>query len=169
LSSQPKTVILKEMIKKIALIPTVFLGLICLYLCLPSPIQAAKKRPHRGWKQPKTATKTTTRTTTTSSTRGTKASVRFRPDRRGIYLNLSWNNDNFAAITYMLTYTTNGLAQGAGGSVIASTAGQQRELLFATCSAGVCRWHTNIKNARLVIETKLKSGVTIRKPFRLKV
>lgn len=120
---------------------------------------AAKKRWRRGRRG------TTVRRT---YTRGVKARVRFRPDRRGLLINFS-GFGNVVSVTYTLTYTTNGIPQGAGGTATPATAGEQRELLFGTCSGGVCRYHTNIQNARLVIDSKLKSGLIIRKPYRIKV
>lgn len=120
---------------------------------------AAKMRLQRGGKE------TSVRRT---YTRGVKASVRFKPDRRGLLINFS-GFGNAVSATYTLTYTANGIPQGATGTAIPATAGEQRELLFGTCSAGVCRYHSNIKNAHLVIESKLNSGLIIRKPYRIKV
>lgn len=134
-------------------------GLIFLW---PSHVWAAKRRPPRGSK-----TGTPVRRTY-SRTRGVKASVRFRPDRRGLLINFA-EFGNVISVTYALTYTTNGIPQGVKGTVRPETAGEQRDLLFGTCSGGVCRYHTNITNARLVIDSKLKSGLTIRKPYRIKV
>ena len=133
--------------------------LITFFLCL-KPILAAKKRPSRssGDGAP----------VRSYYTRGVRTAVRFRPDRRGLLINFS-SFDQVASATYSLTYTANGVPQGVSGTVTAATGGEQRELLFGTCSGGVCRYHTNITNARLVIESKLKSGSIIRKPYRIKV
>jgi hypothetical protein len=97
-------------------------------------------------------------------TRGVRASIRFRPDRLGLLVNFS-GFSNIAS----LTYTANGIPQGVSGTVTAATAGEQREILFGTCSGGICRYHTNITNARLIIDSKLYSGTIIRKPYRIKV
>lgn len=137
------------------------LSLISLFLCFPS--LAAKQRPPRGWKS---TSQTPARTYT--RTRGVKTSVRFRSDRRGLLINFG-EFGNVVSVTYTLTYTSDGVAQGAMGTVAPESAGQQREVLFGTCSAGVCRYHTNIQNARLVIDSKLSSGLTVRKPYRIKV
>ena len=145
--------------KKIFLISLI----ISLFFILPANVRAAKRRPPRGGKP---QVKTTTRTY--SSSRGVKASVRFRPDRRGLLVNFS-GFDNITSVTYALTYTADGIPQGIRGTVTAETAGEQRELLFGTCSHGVCRYHTNITNARLVIDSKLSSGIIIRKPYRIKI
>lgn len=120
---------------------------------------AAKKRLRRG-RQGTTVRKT--------YTRGVGASVRFRPDRHGLLINFS-GFGNVASVTYTLTYTANGIPQGAGGTATPETAGEQRELLFGTCSGGVCHYHTNITNARLVVDSKLSSGLIIRKPYRIRV
>jgi hypothetical protein len=121
---------------------------------------AARKRPPR-----KSGSGAPVRT---YYTRGVRASVRFRSDRRGLLINFSGFN-NIASVTYSLTYTANGIPQGVSGTITAETAGEQRELLFGTCSGGVCRYHTNITNAKLLIDSKLYSGTTIRKPYRIKV
>jgi hypothetical protein len=73
------------------------------------------------------------------------------------------------SVTYTLTYQAGGIPHGARGTARPATAGQRRELLFGTCSAGVCRYHTHITNARLIIDSRLKSGLIIRKPYRIKV
>ncbi|HUW21620.1 MAG TPA: hypothetical protein VMW41_03025 [Candidatus Bathyarchaeia archaeon] len=123
---------------------------------------AAKARPSRG-------TKTTATTTTNySRSRGVKSSVKLRPDRLGVLINFGDFGDA-VSVTYTLTYTSNGISQGAMGTATQETAGQQRELLFGTCSGSYCRWHGNIQNARLTIDSKLKSGIVIRKPYRIKI
>ena len=134
-----------------------------LFFLWPSGVEAAKHRPPRG------STRTTAPARRTSSgTRGVKAQVRFRADHRALLINFS-NFNNALSATYSLTYTSNGKTQGVRGTVLAETAGEQRELLFGTSSHGVCRYHTNISNARLIIDSKLSSGLIIRKPYRLRV
>lgn len=100
---------------------------------------------------------------------GVSSSVRFRSDRRAVLINLA-NLNKAISITYSLTYTANGIAHGAQGTV--SPAGETsttRELLFGTCSKNVCTYHYNITNARLEIKSKLKNGIITIKPYRLKV
>jgi hypothetical protein len=123
---------------------------------------AAKQRPPRGTKRDTPVKRTA------STSRGVKTSVRFRSDRRGLIVSFG-NFGSAVSVTYSLTYNSNGIPQGVRGTVTPTTAGGQRELLFGTCSHGVCRYHTNITNARLVIDSKLDSGLTIRKPYRIKV
>lgn len=122
---------------------------------------AAKTRPPRG--------STSGTTVTRTYSRGINASISFRPDRLGLIINFSGFTSNIESVTYTLTYNANGIPQGAMGTVTPETASEQREVLFGTCSHGVCRYHTNITNARLVIDTKLTSGLTIRKPYRINI
>ncbi len=96
-------------------------------------------------------------------------SVRFRGDRKAIIINFS-GLTNASSVNYSLSYESNGIPQGAMGTISnITTATDNRELLFGTCSGGVCRYHQNITNAKLVITSKLKSGHTTRKTYRLKV
>lgn len=100
---------------------------------------------------------------------GVTSSVRFRSDRRAVLINLS-NLNKATSVTYSLSYTGNGIAQGAQGTVIVgSETSATRELLFGTCSKNVCTYHANIINARLEIRSKLKNGITTLKAYRLKV
>ena len=138
------------------------LVLISLFVFVASPVSAAKKRPSRGWKSSSAPKRSYSRS------RGVKTSVKFRSDRRGLLINFG-SFGNAVSVTYTLTYTSDGVQQGAMGTATPGTAGQQREVLFGTCSGGVCRYHPNIQNARLIIDSKLNSGITVRKPYRLKV
>lgn len=137
-----------------------FLIVCFLVLILPNEAWTAKKRPPRGSTKEAPVTRT--------YTRGIRASVRFRSDRRGLLINFS-GFSGITSVTYTLTYNANGIAQGAMGTATPETGGEQREVLFGTCSHGVCRYHTNITNAKLVIDSKLSSGLTVRKPYRIKI
>jgi hypothetical protein len=142
----------------------VVLFLTIVFLTCAPPALAAKHRPPRG-----SGSSTSPTTPVRSSySRGVQTSVKFRSDRRGLLLNFG-NFGSAISVTYILTYTADGIAQGAQGTATPDTAGQQREVLFGTCSGGVCRWHSGITNARLIIESKLSSGVIIRKPYRIKI
>jgi len=150
--------ILKEMKKKgLTLILILFLT----SLLFPSKVEAAKKRLRRRRKRAGVSR-------TYSRTRGVKTTVRFRPDRRGLILRFI-DFGQAVSVTYTLTYQANGIPQGATGKATPATAGQPRELLFGTCSGGVCRYHQNITQARLVIDSRLSSGLIIRKPYRIKI
>lgn len=107
--------------------------------------------------------------TVATKTKGVTTSVKFRPDRLAIIVSL--NNLSIASkVDYVLSYYTRGTTQGASGAIsIASDETITRELLFGTCSHGVCRYDTGISNARLVITTKLSSGRKVIKSYRLKV
>lgn len=95
--------------------------------------------------------------------------VKFRSDRLAV--NITFTNLGVASsVSYTLTYNTNGVTQGAGGSIsLPALEPVNRELLFGTCSHGVCRYDSNISNAKLVVTTVLKSGVKVIKTFKLKV
>ncbi|PIQ70287.1 hypothetical protein COS55_04035 [Candidatus Shapirobacteria bacterium CG03_land_8_20_14_0_80_40_19] len=123
-----------------------------------SGVLAAKKRV---W-----STQTTTKTTT--ATRPT-FSVKFRSDRRA--LNVSFYNLNTASSTsYELTYLGNDLEQGVVGSINPNEGSSaSRLLLFGSCSGNVCTYHKNIQNMQLKITSKLKSGKTLIKRYRIKV
>lgn len=146
-----------------AFLTVFFLG--ALVFLESSSAWAAKSRPPRGSTQKRASTSVRR---TYSSSRGIKTSVRFRSDRRGLLVSFG-DFGNVVSATYSLTYTANGIPQGIEGTVTPDTAGGQRELLFGTCSHGVCRYHDDISNARLVIDSKLSSGLVIRKPYRIKV
>jgi hypothetical protein len=79
------------------------------------------------------------------------------------------NLTNVKKITYTLSYSANGIPQGAMGSVIPTGTSDGRDLYFGTCSKGVCTPHYNIKNAFLLVNTTLKSGGINVKKYVLKV
>jgi len=120
---------------------------------------AAKKRV---WN-----TQTSTKTTTVA-TRPT-FSVKFRADRRALNINF-YNISSASSITYELTYMGNSLDQGVVGSVRSSEGSSAfRLLLFGTCSKNVCTYHRNIQNMQLKITSKLNSGKTLIKRYKIKV
>ena len=131
-----------------------------LFTFTPSPALAARKRT------PKVRQKTPT-AITYSASQGVGSKVRFRPDRRALLINFSGFN-NILSGNYELTYTADGIPQGAGGSIILGDSGT-KTLLFGTCSGGVCKYHSNITNAKLKITSITKSGQKIIKPYRIKV
>jgi len=123
----------------------------------PSPVLAARKRTRKVIK-PKA---------NPQASQAVNAQIRFRPDRLGLLINFS-NFTYLESGRYQLIYESNGVTQGAGGTIIPGET-STKELLFGTCSGGVCNWHENISNARLSIYSTLKNGVTILKPYRIKV
>ncbi len=96
-------------------------------------------------------------------------SVRFNPNRTGLIISFSALT-NANSVNYSLSYNANGIPQGAMGTITSpQVSTDTREILFGTCSGGVCRYHTNITNAKLVITSKLKSGYTTRKTYRIRI
>ena len=96
-------------------------------------------------------------------------SVRFNSTRTGLIISFS-GLTNANSVNYSLSYETNGISQGAMGTITnPEVSVDTRELLFGTCSGGVCRYHQNITNAKLVITSKLKSGYTTRKTYRIRI
>lgn len=136
------------------------LTLFLISFATPSSALAAKPRTTRG--------SGATVSSGTATSGRVISSVRFKTNRLGIILSLSGLN-NASSVTYELTYAAAGIPQGARGTVSGAGSAATRELLFGTCSKNVCRWHTNITDARFVVTAKLNSGITTRKTFRLKV
>ena len=100
---------------------------------------------------------------------GLVVSPKLRRDRLALILTLS-NLQKVNNITYTLMYQTNGKDEGVSGT-INSSAGPSatRELLFGTCSAGVCRYHPNITNMKLEIVSELSNGKQTLKRYRIRV
>ena len=141
-------------------ISTVFIFLCGIFvLSAPDSVYAAKQRV---WAVQKTTK------TVTSATRPT-FSVKFRSDRRALNINF-YNLDTASSASYELTYNGNGLEQGVVGSIYPKEGNAaSRLLLFGTCSKKVCVYHKNIKNTQLTIKSKLKTGKTLVKRFKIKV
>lgn len=103
-----------------------------------------------------------------ATTRGVTSSVKFRGDRRAIIA--VFNNINaFQSISYILTYSGNGIPQGVTGNITPGDNTTTREIIFGTCSNGICRYDRNITNAKFIITTTLNNGTRIRKTYVLKV
>lgn len=79
-----------------------------------------------------------------------------------------FNLNKVNRISYMLSYTGSGQAQGVGGAITPSSTTDSRDLYFGTCSKGVCTPHYNIKNATLLVTAMLKSGGTRTKRYILR-
>ena len=141
-------------------ITLITIATVALFAFTASPVFAARRRV------PKVRQKTPT-AITYSASQGVGSKVRFRPDRRALLINFSGFN-NILSGSYELTYTANGVPQGAGGSIIIGDT-ETKTLLFGTCSGGVCKYHSNIQNARLIITSITKSNQKIIKPYRIKV
>ena len=144
---------------KNAKIKILFLALIILVLSVawPTTAYAAKKFIPKA--------KTASRTTSSGSI---PAIVRYRPDKLGILLSLS-NFNGIESVAYSFIYGTNGIQQGAGGTIRAdNNPTSSRELLFGTCSTTVCTYHYNLSGARLVLTAKYSNGKTATKSYRVK-
>lgn len=97
------------------------------------------------------------------------ASAYLRADRLALIVNFS-NLSRARNVNYTLSYQTNGKDEGIGGSVDISAGNTtSRELLFGTCSSGVCRYHTGLSNMKLEIISELTSGKKTLKRFRIRV
>ncbi len=96
-------------------------------------------------------------------------SPKLRADRRAVVIYFS-NLQNAKSVSYLLTYQQNGQEEGAmGGLDLKAGSNQTAELLFGTCSKNVCRYHTNIKNARLEVSYTSLSNKKYLKKYKLKV
>lgn len=99
---------------------------------------------------------------------GVSISPKLRSDRKALTVYFS-NLQVARQVTYTLMYQTNGKEEGVSGSISGSVGNTNRELLFGTCSSGVCRYHTGITNMRLEILTELTSGKKTLKKYKIKV
>lgn len=141
--------------------------LIALFVALPSSSAAAKKKvtkkvvkkaaPAKTFK--KTSAKNTRKN---SATLPIGASIRLRADRRAVIATFT-GATSASSIQYMLSYDSDGGSEGVIGSI---TPGKQktivRELLFGTCSSGVCRYHTGVTNAYLEVTVTSKKGTYVK-------
>lgn len=100
---------------------------------------------------------------------GPYATAKLRGDR--LALLVTFGNLNKASnVSYTLMYQTNGVDQGVSGSLDSSAGNAvSRELLFGTCSSGVCRYHGNITNMKLEVSFELANGKHLIKRFRVRV
>ena len=94
---------------------------------------------------------------------------KLRPDRLALIFTLS-NLQKINNVSYTLMYQTNGKDEGVSGTIDSSSGlSVTRELLFGTCSAGVCRYHPNITGMKLEIVSELSNGKQTLKRYRIKV
>ncbi len=100
---------------------------------------------------------------------GLIVSPRLRADRKALLVTFN-NLQKVKNATYTLIYQTDGKNEGVSGSVDSSAGNSlSRELLFGTCSSGVCRYHANISSMKLEITSELPSGKRSIKRFRIKI
>lgn len=113
----------------------------------------------------KSATKTVAKS---SAGTGINITPRLRADRRALIVYFS-NLQNAKVVSYLLTYKTNGQEEGARGDLSLGKSATSQELLFGTCSKQVCRYHSNIKDARLEVSYTSKSGKKYLKKYKIRV
>ena len=114
--------------------------------------------------------KKSTKTAVIKST-GTTIGVspKVKTNKKALVVNFS-NLQNASSVSYLLTYKQGGQQEGAGGALnLAGGSSQTAELLFGTCSKNVCRYHTNIKEAKLEVSYTNKAGKKYVKRYRIKI
>lgn len=142
--------------KQIILLITSTLLFFYSFTLAANPVEAKKIIPRKGKSQ--------------ITTQNARAIIKpnLRRDRRALIVNFS-NLGVVSSLSYELGYVAQGIPQGVAGTI--TPTGEttlQRELLFGTCSKNVCRYHTNIKDMKFVVTSELKSGLKVRKSFRVK-
>lgn len=70
-------------------------------------------------------------------------------------------------LNYILTYTSDGVAQEIQGSHQPETSNFQTELLFGTCSGTNCTYHQNITDMILEVKLALKTGKTLTQRYQI--
>lgn len=101
------------------------------------------------------------------TTSGSYSSAKLSRSTNSVIISF-FNLGNLSKISYTLSYSANGISQGVGGSITPSGATDSRDLYFGTCSHGACTPHRNIKNAKLIVTTTLKSGGIHTKRYTIK-
>lgn len=115
------------------------------------------------------STKAVSKTTTKSIGATIGVYPKMRADRKALIINFS-NLQNATAVSYSLTYKTSVQEEAAmGGINLNGQSNAKEELLFGTCSKNVCRYHSNIANAKLEVSYTATSGKKYIKKFRIKV
>ena len=100
---------------------------------------------------------------------GLVVSPRLRGDRKALLVTFN-NLQKVKSATYTLMYQTNGKDEGVRGSVNSSGGNNlSRELLFGTCSSGVCRYHASLSSMKLEVVSELLSGKRSIKRFRVRI
>lgn len=113
--------------------------------------------------------KTASKTTVSSNTSSIGVSPKLRADRRALNVYFS-NLQNATLVSYMLRYKTLGQEEGAmGGLNLTGKSNDSAELLFGTCSKNVCRYHTNITDAKLEVSYTNKLGKKYLKKYKIKI
>jgi len=131
--------------------------IICLAVLSVTPVSAAKKFIPKAKNVKRTI-----------SSKSIPVVVRYRPDKLGILFSFS-NFNGIESVNYSFTYNTNGVPQGAGGTIRANNnPTSERELLFGTCSTSVCTYHYNLSGARLTFTANYSNGTKTTKSYKIK-
>ena len=113
----------------------------------------------------------TKKTTRTAAKTSGDVSVSMAVNKGGTGVTVYFKNAHKASsIQYYLNYSTNGKQEGAGGTIdTGKKYSLSRTLLFATCSSGVCRYHSGIKDAKLTVVITYKSGKTVSRTYPINI
>lgn len=145
----------------------VFLIVFVFLFALAVTSGAATKTPSASKTSPKTKTATKSKTSKAGSS-NVPVTYRFRRDRKALFVYFR-NLKKAKSVSYTLAYQTDGKEEGVAGTIDPASGDQAtRELLFGTCSAGVCRYHPNIKNIRFEATIELLSGKILTKRYRIR-
>lgn len=127
---------------------------------------------------PQAAKKGSKQAVVKSSGIGVSVFPKLRADRKALIVNFA-NLQNAKSVSYTLTYKqslrsddlkTAVQEEGAIGTInLTGSQAATQELLFGTCSKNICRYHTNITNARLEVSYTTKSGKKYIKKFKIRV
>ena len=137
-------------------------------LSLPLTVDAKRILPQVA-SAGKAASQPAVKSAPVSRSKGVSAKISFGSNRKA--LNITFSKLIVSKkVDYALTYKSNGKQEAVIGTVNSNESdGATRELLFGTCSSGVCTYHTGITEAKLIITTTLSNGRKVVKPYRLKV
>ena len=90
-------------------------------------------------------------------------------NRRSVTVNFT-NLQNAKSVSYLLIYKTSAQEEAAGGALnLKGQSSDKIELLFGTCSSGVCRYHAGVNNARLEVSYTSVNGKKYLKKYKIKV
>lgn len=142
-----------------------FIALIMMSLFIFAPLAEAKVLPQAG--------KFSGSGKTVARSAGTTIGVipRLRADRKAVLVTFT-NLGNAKSVGYSLVYAQGpqGQQEGAGGGLnLTGKMIDTAELLFGTCSNNVCRYHTNIKDARLEVSYTSVTGKKYLKKFKIRI
>ncbi len=130
--------------------------LLVIFLLFPSPAYARKKLPSRSARA------------AVSGATLPQTGLKLRGDHQALLLTLT-NLDKAKTLSYLLTYDAAGVGQGVEGSHDPALGNTQKELVFGTCSAGVCTYHQSITDMLFQATIDLKDGRTLTRKYQIKI